>query len=361
MAAGDPGDFDAAVVTTRDGIEYLVRVARNASAEREQGGDLVALSAFTAGVRARLPFDVPTMVGQTAVDGNRAVVYTAVSGSPLSDASVSGAAARTAARAIAAIHELPTGFVGEAGLPALDADGVRDEVVSVVTRASATGSLPAALRERWLGAADDEAMWRLRPAVVNGQLAAESLITDAGTIVAVVGWSGLSVGDPARDLAWLIGSHPDAASEALDAYAQARAIAVDPQLEKRALLHAELELARWLLHGHELHDQQIVADAIGLLDGLVERVHYDELDPLRASAEPVLDVAGVESLLDTTRGAAVDSSGDAASSLTGHNPGLQPIIDEDVHDRAVESDFAHTPPVDELAADAHSWSSSDSE
>ncbi|WP_022881301.1 phosphotransferase [Gryllotalpicola ginsengisoli] len=324
---GEHGDYDAAVLTVSDGRELIVRVPRTQAAETEQAADLIALQALSSGVRSRLPFDVPQPVGQTPFDGTRAVVYDFLPGHPLQLDEVHGDTAASAGGAIAAIHALPTGFVHDAGLPQQEADEAQRTVMSVIDRAQQTGSLPAALRSRWFTAATDEALWRFQPTVINGALSADSLLVDQGSVVAVIGWSALSVGDPARDLAWALGAQPDAAEAVFAWYESARQMAPDPRLRQRALLHAELDLARWLLHGHELHDRQIIADAEGMLDTLVDRVHQNGVEPLEAETGPVLDASQVEQLLAQTP---YENLPPGAESTGGHSPGFEPVEDENV-------------------------------
>ena len=68
----------------------------------------------------------------------------------------------------------------------------------------------------------------------------------------LIGWAALALGDPARDLHWLLSARAaHAAERALDAYFGARAGDADAHLPQRALLYGELELATWLLHGVE--------------------------------------------------------------------------------------------------------------
>ena len=81
-------------------------------------------------------------------------------------------------RAIAAIHSLPPGFVGDAGLPRHSAADGRESAVAVIDRAADTNRLPAALVRRWEEATDDDTLWRFAPTVVNGQLGAESLLVE---------------------------------------------------------------------------------------------------------------------------------------------------------------------------------------
>ena len=115
----------------------------------------------------------------------------------------------------------------------------------------------------------------------------------------ILGWAGLSVGDPARDLHWLLAARGSAADTALSAYSTARQ-GSDPRITQRAMLHAEMELARWLLHGTATRNQAIVDDAVTMLDGLVENVHSQTMHPLSPETGPVLDVSAVESMLQTT-------------------------------------------------------------
>jgi len=58
------GDVDSALLSTRDGRSLVIRGPRTPAAENEQSADLVALRALSDGVRSRLPFAVPRMLGQ---------------------------------------------------------------------------------------------------------------------------------------------------------------------------------------------------------------------------------------------------------------------------------------------------------
>jgi aminoglycoside phosphotransferase (APT) family kinase protein len=314
---GEHGDYDAAIMRTAEGRELIIRVPRTQAAETEQAADLIALGAMSGGIRSRLPFEVPTALGQAPFDGSRAVVYDFLPGRPLELERVHGEIAVSAGQAVAAIHSLPIGFVQGAGLPQQSADDAQRSVLAVIDRAQATGSLPAALRSRWNQAANDETLWHFLPTVINGALSADSLLVDEQAVRAVIGWSALSIGDPARDLAWVMGAQPEAAEAVFSWYEMGRQAAPDPRLQHRALLHAELDLARWLLHGHELHDQAIIADAESMLDTLVERVHQNGVDRLDQATGPVLDAAQVEQLLAQTPGGGA-----------GHSEGLAPVEEE---------------------------------
>jgi macrolide phosphotransferase len=313
------GDFDSALLTARDGRKLIIRVPTGQAAETEQSADLIALRALTAGIRSRLPFDVPTYLGQTPISGTRAVVYDYLPGSPLRVENVGAGdgLGGSVGRAIAAIHALPTAFVGEAGLPVLSAAECLSSTEALIETATGTGLVPTALRDRWRTAVRDADLWQFQPTVINGALTAESFLVEGETVVGVLGWSVLRVGDPARDLHWVLSMNTDAAESTLGSYTAARRAPTDRQFTHRALLYAELEVARWLLHGRELHDQSIVDDAVHMLDGLVDRVHTNTADPLFTATGPVLAVADVEELLGRTPG---DRSGDDYSPSDGMKP-----------------------------------------
>ncbi|WP_395242680.1 phosphotransferase [Agromyces sp. MMS24-K17] len=296
------GGYDAVRLQAVDGRELLIRAPRSQAAESEQSADLVALRSLTAGVRSRLPFAVPEVVGQAPIDGTRAVVTGFVPGVHASADELTGRSrlAESVGLAIAAIHQLPAGFIADAGLPRRTAGGCREAVVEVIDRAADTGRLPAAILRRWEEATDDDALWRFQPTVVNGTLSADSILVDAERVTGVIGWSGLSVGDPANDLHWLLTSRGEHAERALEAYTVAREGGADAHLAQRALLYGEVELARWLLHGVEQRDSSIVDDAVNLLDGLASSVHDRSSEPLSPDTGPIMTVSDVEEMLDRT-------------------------------------------------------------
>ena len=294
-AAG--GDFDCALLTGRDGRHWLVRVPRNERAEAEQSADLVALRALSAGVRTRLHFSVSAFAGQTPINGTRAIVYEFVYGSKVPLASLDVAQASSIGRAIAAIHGLPTSFIADSGLPVLSALECLRACVTVIDRAAATGLVPAALLSRWEAATEEARLWQFQPTVVNGSLSADALLFAGSEITGVLGWQDLRVGDPAKDLSWLLGARDDTVPEvALDAYNEVRGGA-DRQVRQRAMLYSELELAKWLLHGTELRNQSIVDDAVNLLAALTDSVRRDVMNPITPQTIPTMAVGDVESML----------------------------------------------------------------
>jgi macrolide phosphotransferase len=300
FGSGTHGDFESALLTTRDGSHWIIRVPTSERAEAEQSADLVALRALSTGVRARLPFAVSNFAGQTPIGGTRAVVYDFVYGSKLDLGNIpdGSALAPSLGRAIAAIHTLPTSLVADAGLPVLSPAEILRNTINVMDRAGATNLVPAALLGRWEKATEDSALWQFAPTVINGALSADSFLTSDDAVTGVLGWHGLSIGDPARDLYWLLGARGQYVAEAaFDAYNEARGSS-DRQVKHRAMLYAELEIAKWLLHGTQERSTEIVDDAVQMLHGLVDSVHNDLDQTLSHNTMPVMAVDEVEAMLD---------------------------------------------------------------
>jgi macrolide phosphotransferase len=298
--AGDADDFDSAVITGADGRHWIVRVPRSERAEAEQSADMLALRALSVGIRGRLPFEITRFAGQTPVGTTRAVVTEFVYGDRVRlDAIQAGDGLATSiGRAIAAIHTLPTSFIIDAGLPVHAPHEILRSIITVIDRASATNLVPVALLSRWERATEDAALWQFVPTVINGALTADSFVRAGAEVAGVSGWHALSVDDPARDLAWLLGAkNPDVPESALDAYQLARGSS-DRQIAQRARLYSELDLAKWLLHGSQARDSSIVDDAVALMHNLVDRVEHDMGQTIAHDTMPVMAVDEVEAMLD---------------------------------------------------------------
>ncbi|HEV7955968.1 MAG: macrolide 2-phosphotransferase [Microbacteriaceae bacterium] len=302
FGSGPLGGFEQSVLVARDGQRLLIRVPRRQDAETRASADLVALRALSTGIRGRLPFTVHSLKGQAPIAGTRAIVYDFLPGTSVALGGLrpGDGLAESIGRAIAAIHSLPTSLVADAGLPVVRPLDILATAASVMDRASATGLVPAGLVARWEHATEDAALWQFAPTVINGALRADSLLHDGDSVTGIVDWYGLSVGDPATDLFWLFGGGVnDAAESVVDAYSQARG-STDRQLKKRAMLYAELEIAKWLLHGTAERSTEIVDDAVGMLHNLVDVVQHDLNRRIDSNTSPVMTVTEVEDMLDRT-------------------------------------------------------------
>ena len=223
-----------------------------------------------------LPFALPQVEGSVALpDGGRAMVYRQLPGRPVVPSQLEPGAGLAAAlgRAIAAVHDLPTRLVEDAGRPSYGAEEYRYRRLAEVDRAAGTGKVPPRLLTRWEQAVEEVGAWRFVPCCVHGDLAAESVLVQDGEVVAVIDWSQSRVADPADDLGWLVAAGPEPAVDSvLEAYAAARRERPDPHLARRAHLVAELAVARWLMHGVGADDADVVDDAVRMLSDLDDAV-----------------------------------------------------------------------------------------
>lgn len=311
LTEGAAGRYDSAVAELDDGRRVVVRVPADASAVPELAAEVRALRALTPGVRALLPFRAPELLGAAGLGDSRAVVVDFLPGYRVDAAHLppGQGAATSLGAALAALHALPPSVVRTEGLPARTPAQVRADVVRLIDRAAATRRLPASLDTRWRRAADTDELWRFESTVVLGGAGAASFLFEdiegVPTVTGLLDWHGLSIGDPATDLQWLA-SAPDAADDVYASYVAASERAPDGRTRERARLYAELEFAQWLVHGHDSARDDIVADAVGLLESLATGVAGDEL-----VADAALDVDDALALLDRVPDAApsaVDTS-----------------------------------------------------
>ncbi|UOR00328.1 phosphotransferase [Leucobacter allii] len=266
---GEEG-FSSAILAGED-AELLVRVPRTQAAEVQQSAELLGLAALTDGPRDRLPFAVPRTLGMTRAGDTRAVVSTAIDGErfAVEDLADDALLLQPIAEAIAAIHELPHTVALQGGLPTRSAQDLRLRATRVIDRAERTRLLPETILRRWQQAVESAELWDFSPTMVHGSLDAEQLRVAEDRVVGVLGWSELSIGDPASDLCWLLGAGPEVLEGVLVRYGAARNAGSSGTLRTRAALYHELEVARWLLHGVEVHDASVVDDAVAMLDRMV--------------------------------------------------------------------------------------------
>lgn len=278
LSEGTSGRYDSAIAALEDGRRVVVRVPVDDDADTDLRAESRALKSLTAGVRAVLPFGAPDVLGETRVDGRHTLVQTLLPGYRVDAGHVpAGPGIATALGAATAhVHDLPVTVVRDAGLPLRSAAQVRDEAELLLDRAEATGLLPFGLLRRWSTALASDALWRFETTVVLGGVDPASFVfedDDEGVpvVTGLLTWGGLGVGDPAVDLRWTA-SAPAARGDVFETYARTSHRAPDPQLSERARLHAELEFAKWLVHGQSAGSQEVIDDAVALLESLDESV-----------------------------------------------------------------------------------------
>jgi macrolide phosphotransferase len=275
-------EFDTAVVIDSVRKRWVVRAPIHAGAGAALEAEVALLEGVVAEVDAgKLPFDVPRAAGFAHLpEGGRAVVYPEVPGHALRLEALGPGPGLAASlgRAIAAIHELPTAIVENAGLPVYDAPAYRDRRQAEVDEAARTGKVPPRLLRRWEERLEDVALWRFSPTLVHGDLTAEHVLTAGGAVTGILSWGDAKVADPADDLSWLLVAAPqESVDSIMEAYQLRRTELLDPHLTDRALLAGELALARWLLYGVRSGNDDVVDDAVQMLTELDEHTNDSDL------------------------------------------------------------------------------------
>ncbi|MBO9577509.1 MAG: macrolide 2'-phosphotransferase [Microbacteriaceae bacterium] len=295
----DP-DFDAAVLGGADGRDWLVRVPRTKSADRRLESELRALAALTPGARARLPFAVTSLAGRTKAGPTFVAVTERFPGEAVPATAIPvepEGLGYGIGQAIGAVHLLPPTIVADAALPMSGPAESRRAAIGVLDRTVATGMLPVAVQARWQHAIDDADLWQFQARVVGG-FDSSSFLAVEDTVVALEGWHGLAIGDPAEDFKWAV--QTERVADAVFSGYWSTAGTGDRRLRHRAALLSELDLGRWLLHGVESKATDVVDDAVELLTNLAERIHGDMSARIDSPTAPVLTVDEVEDLLDRT-------------------------------------------------------------
>lgn len=266
---------DVALVHDVNQVAWLVELPTSASAEVAHAETLRAVRALSEGLRSRLSFRVPRLAGTTEVGQHTLSVCEYLPGQAPSAHKVTPILAASIGTALAQIHSLPTSSVQDFDRPAESAIDSLRECAGIVDRAAATGLIPQALLRRWETACEDSSLWQFEPTVIHGLMQLGHLLVENENVVAVDQWRDFRVGDPARDLAWLT---TPAASEfhmaVVTSYRSARTSA-DRWFMQRARFYAELDVAKWLLHGMDSHNETITEDATAMLSALHDRVSGD--------------------------------------------------------------------------------------
>ncbi|WP_236557884.1 phosphotransferase [Citricoccus sp. K5] len=270
----DPRDFSAAVVFDRQGSRWRVRSPLHEEAAMRLETELQVLSGFTPGIRAGLPFRVPSVAGAVRLDGMRTFVYHDMPGEEMELEDLTELGGKTPddiGRVIAAVHALPAAVVENADLPVYTADQFRQRRLNELDQAATTGRIPAILLRRWENALEEMELWEFSPVVAHGDLHEDNLLVDQGRLVSVTGWTDLHIGDPAEDFAWLASSgNQEFTDQVVKAYWQHRSggTVQDGHLLRRAVLAAEFALAQWLVRGIAADDEEMAAEAEAMLQEL---------------------------------------------------------------------------------------------
>lgn len=288
-APDDPADFDSALLLDCDGKRWRVRAPRHAEASARLETEFLVLRAFAPGIRAELPFLMPTVAGSVRQGPLSTFVYSHLAGATQSVEELSSGPdglAREIGAALAAIHDLPRSLVRNADLPSYTPNEFRQRRLNELDQAATTGRIPPLLLRRWEHALEDVSLWRFNPCVVHGDLHEDNLLVDGSRVTAVTGWTDLRIGDPADDMAWLVASNEqDFVDAVLEHYTVSRRDAPDAHLIRRAALSAEFALAQYLVKGLAADNQDMIHDAESMLSALAGDVAEHGGQPI--SVEPL--------------------------------------------------------------------------
>ncbi len=268
-------ELNAALVYDVSGMASVVELPRTSAAEKIQQESIAAARALTDGLRSRLDFRVPRVMGVLDVGGMTLSVSEYLPGQALVAKNITPPFAAAIGGALAAIHQLPTStLIDNSRAVNTSLDALRG-AAGVVDLTAATGLIPQSLLRRWEAALEDSALWHFETTVVHHRMALKRILWENDSVVAVSGWREFQVGDPAWDLAWLTTpAHSSFAQGVITAYQEARP-STDRWFLQRARFHAELDIARWLLHGRDRNSDTIVHDATEMLVALNDRVASD--------------------------------------------------------------------------------------
>jgi len=266
---------DVALVHDVNQKAWLVELPTSASAEQAHGEKLRAIKSLSEGLRSRLTFAVPRLAGWTEVGNFTLSVCEYLPGEAPSPKKISPILAASMGASLAQIHALPTSSVQDFDRPAESALDSLRECAGIVDRVAATGLIPQALLRRWETACEDASLWQFEPTVIHGLMQLGRFLVENDNVVAIDQWRDFRIGDPARDLAWLTTPASSAFHHAtLTAYRSARGVA-DKWIFQRARFYAELDVAKWLLHGMDSKNDTITEDATAMLQALHDRVSGD--------------------------------------------------------------------------------------
>ena len=298
----------------------------------------MVLQAFAPGIRAELPFLMPTVAGTVRQGALTTFVYSHLAGSTKSVEELSSGSdvlANEIGSALGAIHDLPHSLVRNADLPSYTPNEFRQRRLNELDQAATTGKIPAVLLRRWEHALEDVSLWRFNPCVVHGDLHEDNLLVEGRRVTAVTGWTDLRIGDPADDMAWLVASNEQSFVDAvLRHYTEARRDSPDSHLLRRAALSAEFALAQYLVKAVATGDGNMISEAEEMLSALADDIVQHGGQPI--SVEPLPQAAGAPSATAGI-GAAQEPPGSSPSSFIGGPipPGIPavhvaPIPTEDV-------------------------------
>lgn len=267
------------------GDSFVLKIPAESSGERELALELEGLRAVSM-ARGSLPFEIPTLIGQTRdLDGSKAVLLSRLGGESADLARyVPGKFSQSLAAGLAAIHSIDHAFVKDAGLPQYQSVELIHQRVAEVDAIASTGRVAPQLLSRWEQALEDVSLFRFHSVVTHGSINQDALIVKNQELIGVGSWNSLSISDPAADFRWLAGGALTTTFEDTVLHYRAVLPTADENLALRAHLYAELELGNWLVYCVANQDDAEIAKAEDLLNELRDQLDAGSLPALRAAS-----------------------------------------------------------------------------
>ena len=276
--------LDRVTCRTADDSVITISSPTTAAAALVQDREHAAGRLLSAGVRERLGFSVPHTLAAGLMETRRVVVTQEVLGTSLASLRDVKPALPSLAQALAKLHSLPTNIVKKGSIPInTSLDCLRD-AAGIIDRAHQTTRVPSQLLDRWDAAIEDTELWQFTPTITHGDLELEDVLVDGNVVSGIVKWGSASVGDPAVDVKAIVGpTPPEVSAPFVEEYLASRG-ATDRRIAHRARFLAELDIAEWLVHAVETHNEANTDEAVSMLTSLLASVSANPAMSLGAAA-----------------------------------------------------------------------------
>lgn len=263
------GEFTTCLLLDRT---HVLRIARHAEASASIAREIELLPRLA----DRFEVEIPRVVGhgRHADTGARFVAYPLVPGTPLApevlaalDPGRRAGFVEQMARFALDLHRVPLGVAESAGLARIDPRHELPALVAAARARVAPRLEPAAwayherLLERWL---DDPVLHATRTALLHGDLSPWHFLADLerGRITGVIDFGDAFVGDPHRDLIFLL---EDCGADVLDLFLRTYAPADRRAAAERVRIHQELDNVGYCLSRLEAGDEPAIEEALRTL------------------------------------------------------------------------------------------------
>jgi len=264
-----------ALATDTDSRAWVIELPKTDDEESHTRERIPALRAMGDGLRSRLPFGVPRIHGDANVKGRTLTVAEWLPGFRVTAAKVTPGLASAIGQAMAGLHAVLASALYDQGRPINTANEAQRIAVGIVDRAAQTTLLPQSLLRRWEAAYEDPELWQFEPTITHGSLRLDDFLVEGERVTAITGWRSLHVGDPAQDVAWVTAPSMKDIAQPIETAYRSALNAADRRLFQRGRFWAELDIARWLLHGLDSGNEEVTRDATQLINDLHDRVGHD--------------------------------------------------------------------------------------